>query len=191
MFKKQRAPFNHRVRVERKPVITTSEPYPLLEEGQYLAECTEADYDWSHRWRQNKARLVLSPQDYTGKPYTGRLCRFFNLGQDRNKPHAGSGSDFRALWVEVNRGQPVGSLDMDIFLKHIYRITVVTVKENRNGPMDPVNWYSIVREIHLAKTFELMTLGSNSDHSKSTLPEGEGRRDNGSPCQPSIGETRP
>jgi hypothetical protein len=136
-------------------VITTSEPNPLLDEGQYLAECTEASFAWAHQWRQWKARLVLNPQEYTGKPYTGRLCRFFNLGQDRNKAHAGSGSYFRALWVEVNGGQPVGPLDMEIFARHIYRITVVTVKENRNGPIDQANWYSIVREIHLAKYSEL------------------------------------
>jgi len=146
-------------------VITTSEPNPLLDEGQYLAECTEASYAWAHQWRQWKARLVLDPKStailalagvdprekYSGKPYTGRLCRFFNLGQDRNKPHAGSGSYFRALWVEVNGGQPVGPLDMEIFARHIYRITVVTVKENRNGPIDQANWYSIVREIHCVK----------------------------------------
>ncbi len=36
------------------------------------------------------------------------------------------------------------------------RITVVTtVKENRNGPVDQANWYSIVREIHVAKYSEL------------------------------------
>lgn len=151
----RRAPSNRRPVVEQKPVITTSEPNPLLDEGQYLAECTEASFAWAHQWRQWKARLVLDPQEYTGKPYIGRLCRFFNLGQDRNKPHAGSGSYFRALWVEVNGGQPVGPLDMDIFVKRIYKITVVTVKENRNGLIDPVNWYSIVREIHIAKYSEL------------------------------------
>ena len=57
----RRAPSNHRPVVEQKPVISTSEPNPLLDEGEYLAECTEASFAWAHQWRQWKARLVLDP----------------------------------------------------------------------------------------------------------------------------------
>jgi hypothetical protein len=150
----RRAPSNDRP-ADDKPPITISAPYPLLDEGEYLAECTESSYAWAHRWRKWKARLVLAPKDYTGKPYTGQLCRFFNLGNNSSSPHIGPGSDFRALLVEVNGGQPANSvlLDVNIFVGRRYRITVNTVKQNRNGePIDSVNQYSIVREIHVAKS---------------------------------------
>jgi hypothetical protein len=143
---------NHRP-ADDKPPITISAPYPLLDEGEYLAECTESSYAWAHRWRKWKARLVLAPKDYKGKAYTGQLCRFFNLGNNPSSPHVGPGSDFRALLVEVNGGQPANSvlLDVNIFAGLRYRITVATVKQNRNGePIDSANQYSIVREIHLA-----------------------------------------
>jgi hypothetical protein len=32
---------------------------------------------------------VLEPQDYRGRAYTGRLCRFLNLGKSREAPYAG------------------------------------------------------------------------------------------------------
>ena len=119
----------------------------------------------AHQWRQWKARLVLDPKStailalaglylrekYSGKPYTGRLCRFFNLGQDRNKPHAGSGSYFRALWVEVNGGQPVGPLDMDISTNISTELRLSLLRKTGTALIDQANWYSIVREIHCVK----------------------------------------
>jgi hypothetical protein len=147
------APSNRRASAA-KPPITIAAPYPLLDEGEYVAECTDSSYAWANRWRKWKARLVLNPTNYTGKAYSGQLCRFFNLGNNLKSPHAGPGSDIRALLVELNGEQP-GSpilLDMKIFCGHLYRITVSTVKQKGNGePIEPANWYSIVRDIHLAK----------------------------------------
>ena len=149
----QRPPSNHRP-VDQKPAITVAAPYPLLDEGEYLAECTKASYEWANRYRKWKARLVLSPLDYSGKAYTGQLCRFFNLGNNPDSPRVGPGSDFRALLVEVHGGQPANSvLDVNIFAGRRYGITVVTVKQNRKGePIAAANWDSIVRDIHLAKS---------------------------------------
>jgi hypothetical protein len=150
----RRAPSSNHRPID-KPAITISAPYPLLDEGEYLAKCTKASYEWANRYRKWKARLVLDPQNYyTGKAYTGQLCRFFNLGNNPDSPRVGPGSDFRALLVEVHGGQPANSvLDVNIFTGRLYRITVVTVKQNRKGePIAAANWYSIVRDIHLAKS---------------------------------------
>jgi len=148
----RRAPSNHRTIA--KPAITISAPYPFLDEGEYVAECTKASYEWANRYRKWKARLVLVPdRENASRAYTGQLCRFFNLGSNPDSPRVGPGSDLRALLVEVHGGQPVNPvLDMDIFVGCRYRITVVTVKQNRKGePIAEANWYSIVRDIHFVE----------------------------------------
>src|SRR4051812_1752202 len=74
----------------KQPAIVLSDPFPLLDPGPYVARCTEATYDWARQWNKWIARLVLEPQNYKGRPYTGRLCKFLGLGKDRTKPYAGA-----------------------------------------------------------------------------------------------------
>src|SRR5579871_5878855 len=90
----------------QKPAITVAKPYPFLDAGEYVARCTEASFEWARRWNAWKARLVLEPQDYRGRSYTGSLCKFLDLGRNREVPYAGSRSAFRMLFAEVNGGQP-------------------------------------------------------------------------------------
>jgi hypothetical protein len=137
----------------KQPSITLSEPFPLLEPGQYVARCTEATYAWARQWKKWIARLVLEPLNYEGRPYSGRLCKFLGLGKDPQKPYAGPQSHFRHLLVEVNGEQPTtASVDMEIFVAVLYDIEVETVKTGRDGkPYSPEHWYSIVREIHPCK----------------------------------------
>jgi hypothetical protein len=136
----------------KKPPITVAEPYPLLDPGEYVALCTEASYAWARHLGAWKARLTLELQGYTGRPSTGRLCKFLGLGKNPEAPYAGSRSDFRALVVEVNGSQPTRpDVDMTVFVGRLYRITVETVTKNRKGePLTPEHWYSTVRKIHPA-----------------------------------------
>jgi len=137
----------------KQPSITLSEPFPLLDPGWYVAVCPEATFAWARQWKKWIARLVLEPQDYAGRPYTGRLCCFLGLGKDPQNPHAGPQSRFRRLFVEVNGGQPPGAkAGMEVFFGILYDIEVVTVKTDREGRPRPLeHWYSIVREIHPCK----------------------------------------
>jgi len=134
----------------KKPAIRVAKPYPLLDPGEYIALCSQASFEWAQRFSGWKARLVLEPQNYTGRPYTGELCRFLGLGKNPDAPYAGPRSDFRLLWVEVNGDQPVQPdvTDLGIFTRRLYQITVETVTKNGKGePLLPVHWYSIVRKI--------------------------------------------
>jgi hypothetical protein len=133
--------------------ITLSEPFPLLDPGQYVARCTEATFAWARQWKKWIARLVLEPLNYEGRPYSGRLCKFLGLGKDPQKPYAGPQSHFRRLLVEVNGEQPTAQdVSMEIFVRVLYDIEVETVKTGRDGkPYSPEHWYSIVREIHPCK----------------------------------------
>lgn len=133
----------------KKPVITVAEPYPLLDPGEYTAVCIEADFEWSKRFSAWKVRLVLEPQDYTGRPYTGRLCKFLDLGKNPHAPYAGPRSAFRMLWVEVNGEQPTRpDVDVSVFVGRLYRISVETVATNRKSEsLSPEHQYSIVRKI--------------------------------------------
>jgi hypothetical protein len=146
-----------------KPAIKLAPPYPLLDPGDYFAICTEADYAWAGKWGKWKVRLVLEPQNYQGRAYTGRLCKFLGLGDNRKAPYAGPRSHFRMLWVEVNGEQPTGPecIDLSTFVGREYRITVETVTETvKNGkrePLAPAHWYSIVREIHPVATLNPLT----------------------------------
>jgi hypothetical protein len=134
----------------KKPVIMVAEPYPLLDPGEYVAVCTQATFEWAKRFGAWKVRLALEPQDYTGRPYRGTLCKFLDLGKNPQVPYAGPRSAFRMLWVEVNGEQPTRpDVDLAVFAGRSYRITVETVTKNRNGePLAPEHWYSIVRGIH-------------------------------------------
>jgi hypothetical protein len=139
---------------EQPPSITLSEPFPLLDPGWYVARCPEAAFAWARQWKKWIARIVLEPQNYTGRPYTGRLCCFLGLGKDPQNPYAGPQSRFRRLLVEVNGEQPSSpNAGVEIFVGVLYDIEVVTVKTDRNGdPRPPEHWYSIVREIHPCKS---------------------------------------
>ena len=138
---------------QQNPSISLSEPFPLLDPGSYVALCTEATFAWARQWRKWIARLVLEPQNYQGRSYTGRLCAFLGLGKSPERPYAGPQSRFRRLFVEVNGEQPTGSnIGIEIFAGILYEIEVVTVKQDREGkPRAPEHWYSIVREIHPCK----------------------------------------
>jgi hypothetical protein len=139
--------------VRQPPTIELSEPFPLLDPGQYVAACTEATFAWARQWSKWIARLVLEPQNYQGRPYNGRLCKFLGLGKNRERPYAGPQSHFRLLYVEVNGDQPPSlKAGMEIFVGIRYEIEVVTVKTDRNGnPRSPEHWYSIVKGIHPCK----------------------------------------
>lgn len=129
--------------------ISLDEPRPLLDEGDYLAVCTDATVAWSRRWKKWIVRLVMQPNNYTGQPYCGHLCKFLSLGQNPIKPHAGQQSQFRKLWVEVNGAQPVsGEVSLDIFVGHHFEVKVRTVRADRNGnEIATAHHYSVVREI--------------------------------------------
>jgi hypothetical protein len=92
-------------------------------------------------------------QNYTGKPYQGTLCKFLSLGTNPERPCAGHHSAFRQLYVEANGAQPVSAeVTVTIFEKLPYEITVATVTRDRNAKdRKPEHWYSIIREIHVAR----------------------------------------
>ncbi len=140
--------------MKHAPAITLSDPFPLLDPGSYVALCPEATYAWARQWKKWIARLVLEPQNYQGRAYTGRLCKFLGLGKDPQQPYAGPQSHFRRLLVEVNGEQPTrADASIDVFVGVLYDIEVVTVTKDRDGkPRPPEHWYSIVREIHPCKS---------------------------------------
>src|SRR5208337_2505908 len=156
-------------------MISVEEPRPLLNEGAYLARCTDATCAWSRRWKKWIVRLVMELLDYDGRPYSGSLCKFLSLGTNPKKPHAGQQSQFRRLWVEVNGGQPTGSdVQLGIFVGHVFKIGVGTVKQDRNGEaVAPAHWYSIVREISFciaeARTLEHANLPTHEHANTRTL----------------------
>jgi hypothetical protein len=155
--------------VKQTPSITLSEPFPLLDPGQYLALCTEATYAWARQWKKWIARLVLEPQNYQGRPYVGRLCAFLGLGKNPERPYAGPQSRFRQLFVELNGEQPTAaSVGIEIFVDRRYEIEVATVTHDRAGQPRPAeHWYSIVREIHPCKS---STNGSRTSQPFNPLP---------------------
>jgi hypothetical protein len=139
--------------VKQRLSIALSEPFPLLDPGVYVAVCTEAALAWARQWNKWMARLVLEPENYQGRPYTGRLCKFLGLGKNKEGPYAGPQSHFRQLYVEVNGEQPPTlEVGIEIFVGIRYEIEVVTLKTDRNGkPRSPEHWYSIVKDIHTLK----------------------------------------
>lgn len=167
---KERATSTHQT--TPKPTIRVADPYPLLDPGDYVALCIEASFEWARRWSAWKARLVLEPKDYRGRPHTGRLCKFLNLGKIAQAPYAGPRSDFRMLLVEVNGEQPTRpDVDMSIFAERLYRITVETVTQKRKDePLPPEHWYSIVREIHPATPSRPFN-PSNSENLENSLTD--------------------
>jgi len=150
--------------------ITLSAPYPLLDSGRYVAVCSEATFAWARQWKKWMARLILKPQNYSGRPYQGNLCKFLSLGRDPDRPFAGPHSDFRKLYVEANGAQPVGSeVTMRIFERLAYEITVETVTKDRHGKeRSPAHWYSIVREIHVARALPTVQHANTSPFNSST-----------------------
>ena len=145
----------------RQPqTITLSRPYPLLDPGEYIARCSDATFAWAGQWKKWIARLVLVPENYTGRPYQGQLCRFLGLGGNRERPFAGQHSTFRQLCVEVNGAQPTGfEIDVKLFEGYRYAITVETVtRDRKDKERTPEHWYSIVRKIHLAPPSNTSTL---------------------------------
>src|SRR4051812_3893071 len=119
---------------QQPSMIRLSEPFPLLDRGRYLAYCPEASFDWARQWKKWIARLVLNPQNYQGRPYVGRLCKFLGLGKNPEAPYAGQHSDFRKLFVELNGEQPTRpDIGMEAFQNCLYDIVVETVTKDRNG----------------------------------------------------------
>jgi hypothetical protein len=111
------------------------------------------------------ARLVMEPQNYSGRHYGGELCKFLSLGRDPERPFAGQHSDFRKLYIEANGAQPIGSeVTVQIFVDLQYDITVETVTKDRHGKeRSPAHWYSIVREIHIALARPTVQHSNTSD----------------------------
>ena len=68
--------------LKQSQMITVSEPFPLLDPGEYVAVCTEATAAWARQWKKHIARLVLEPANYQGRPYRGQLCAFLGLGKN-------------------------------------------------------------------------------------------------------------
>jgi hypothetical protein len=138
---------------KKAPAISLSEPFPLLDPGQYVAVCTEATFAWARQWNKWIARLVLEPENYQGRPYAGRLCKFLGLGKNKERPYAGPQSHFRQLYVEVNGAQPPSlEAGIEIFVGVRYEIEVVTVKTDGSGnPRSSEHWYSVVKSIHPCK----------------------------------------
>jgi hypothetical protein len=164
--------------------VTLGDPRPLLDEGRYIATCKETRLWWSRRWGKWQVRLVLEPCNYTGRPYSGQLCKFFQLGTRPEGPHAGPNSEFRSLWVEANGAQPLGpEVEWEIFNGMTFEITVGTVKDRKGKPFSPTAWYSVVREITRThqhaytpthKPSNPLTLSSNTAtprHTYTPLPE--------------------
>ena len=137
---------------DKRTVTLRAHPTRFWMQARYFAVCTEATFDWARQWKKWMARLVLEPQNYRGRPYQGRLCKFLSLGRDPERPFAGHHSDFRKLFVEVNGAQPTGTeITMRIFEGRLNQIAVETVRFDRNGKeRQPEHWYSITRRIHLA-----------------------------------------
>jgi hypothetical protein len=158
-----------RVPSERSIMVSLEEPRPLLDEGTYLAFCTDATVAWSRRWRKWIVRLVMEPIDYAGRPYTGSLCKFLSLGTNPKQPHAGQQSRFRELWVEVNGEQPTSNeVELGIFVGHNFRVRVATVKADRNGmQISPPNWYSVIREISFLSEHAIQQHSNTPTHEHS------------------------
>jgi hypothetical protein len=156
--------------MKNRNVISVSAPYPLLDPGTYLAVCNEASFAWARQWRKWIARLAFRLHNYTGKPYQGTLCKFLSLGANPERPCAGHHSAFRQLWVEANGGQPVSAeVTVSVFAKLPYDITVETVTRDRNGKeRKQEHWYSIIREIHVARALPTLQHANTSPINLST-----------------------
>lgn len=139
--------------MNQQPLIRLSEPRPLVDMGVYRATCTAATCAWASQYRKWKAILVLELHNYTGKPYHGNLCAFFNLGANREHPHAGPKSNFRRLVAEVN-GDQRKQIDVRVLEGREFDVFVRTVTHDKHENKFPVrDQYSAVKEIHAAGQF--------------------------------------
>jgi hypothetical protein len=126
--------------MSKPPSIALSEPYPLMDPGVYVALCPSADFAWARQWQKWIARLEMQPENYTGRPYIGRLCKFLGLGKNKKQPYAGPQSHFRRLLVEANGEQPARlDTSMEVFIGLRYDIEVVTVTQDRDGNSVPLS----------------------------------------------------
>lgn len=64
---KQASPESRHMPGLRSKTIRVSAPYPLLDPGDYQAECVEATLAWARQWRKWMARLVMKPLNYNGR----------------------------------------------------------------------------------------------------------------------------
>jgi hypothetical protein len=149
----------------------------LLDEGEYLARCTDATIAWSRRWKKWISRLVMEPLDYGGRSFTGSLCKFVSLGTDAKRPRAGPNSDFQRLWVETNGSQPInGEVSLEIFRGQLFQITVRTVREksdNQHTPIPPEQWYSVIGDVSFCKA------GTRTrEHQQHAIANNPGNTDN-------------
>ena len=133
-------------------LISVEAPRPYLDEGEYVARCTDATIAWSKRWSKWVVRIVLEPINYY-KPYTGELCRFLYAGKKPAMPHITSASQLYRLLVEANGAPLVNSqIDLSIFRGRFFQIRVATVKQKSDKShtdIDQCHWYSTVRDIAL------------------------------------------
>jgi hypothetical protein len=143
------------------PGIRFGKPRPLLPEGTYHAVCTNADWDWTQRYKRNQAKFVFDqPIDYDGAVYPGNLCALYPLAGTEGHPYASTGSKFYKLWCETNGSTPTLPELNKVALKQmfegrIFEIRVETVKRSWKAKKDeqdlpPELWYSLVREFRLS-----------------------------------------
>ncbi len=143
------------------PGIRFGKPRPLLPEGRYHAVCTNADWDWTQRYKRNQAKFVFDqPIDYDGAVYPGDLCALYPLAGTEGHPYASTGSKFYKLWCETNGSTPTlpelsKSALKQMFEGRIFEIEVETVKRSWKAKKDeqdlpPELQYSIVREFRLS-----------------------------------------
>jgi hypothetical protein len=168
-------------------VITFGTPRPLLKPGTYLAECTEADWAWSRRWKKNQARFKFAvPVDYTGRAYAGDLCCFLGLGTKQDAPYAPAGGKFYALWCAANGDGPTSpTLSKEnlreLFVGQLFQIEVETVVKAPRPDYSVVRSFQLATEIKDARTPEhsntptalptnLLTLKQRQQHLNTSTP---------------------
>jgi hypothetical protein len=143
------------------PGIRFGKPRPLLPAGRYHAVCTNADWDWTQRFKRNQAKFVFDqPIDYDGPMYPGDLCALYPLAGTEGHPYASTGSKFYKLWCETNGSSPTlpelsKAALKQMFEGRVFEIDVDTVKRSWKAKQDeqdllPQLWYSIVREFRLS-----------------------------------------
>ena len=142
-----------------RKVITLSAPYPLLDEGEYVALCTEASFAWARQWKKWIARLALEPQNYRGRPYQGTLCKFLSLGKNPERPCAGHHSAFASCLSRRMVVSPSGpEVTMRIFEGRCTKSPSRRSRSDRQGKGEAEHWYSIIREIHRSRHSNRSTL---------------------------------
>jgi hypothetical protein len=141
--------------------IRFGKPRPLLPAGRYHAVCTNADWDWTQRYKRNQAKFVFDqPIDYDGPMYPGDLVALYPLAGTEGHAYASTGSKFYKLWCETNGSTPTlpelsKAALKQMFEGRVFEIDVETVKRSWKAKKDEQDlpeslWYSLVREFRLS-----------------------------------------